>query len=1010
MNDDNKVKITEAGGIELIDAYKGKQREFEDLKKRVNVLGVVRMPADVPTLSEALDLWEASEGMVAEITVSEGRFCVSETEKYGCLTIVLRPFPLRIKGVGANKTILTGRVKIEQIQDDNDETFVDKSENGRGIYFDDLSVNSKVGNALTVRTHGIRATQCSFRSSTGHGIAIRAKHAVLSLVNCASMENTYDGLRVYDGVVHIFGKSSNFSENGRNGIGITGNDGYVYLHVPNDDTFNETNICNTLGGDKIKWLGHDQCPITKTELAFFYIRSKLPGGRALDIAHGGPKESSKIQLHNFNGSGAQEWVWEADGTLMNPQTGKVLDVDGQYDEDNMWQKISLTTRDPLKKQGWKKEQNEDTIIHIDSGRALDVRGNEQTNGTEIGCFEEHKQLNQQWELRPSSYECRLNTFFSLFDPSRYLVVRDKLTFAEHEERAKQMGAEIVSITCDQENSLVFDLITDQGRLAASTTTEYNYYIGGKRRHPDGSPNGPGPLHWEWSDGKTDWTYTNWAPGEPNNKKKDNAEEDRVEMLVGKAYYAENRDNMWNDISGKEKRGAVYKFAYAKDRMDLEKEEAERAFEDRRDPSRYRLEPDRLTYAEHETRARLLGAELVSITCKSENAYVHGLFDSERLKDKTVYIGGKRHDRSIPLYLPRNGPCAFHWGWSDCNTSWKYTNWRKNEPNNANNNEDRVEMLSDGTWNDINHTLKRAAIYKFPPVNVNGQWTLPNSDHSSTVVTIRNSQFVPSECHGGHWNCCRYFVDSLYKNKDRRVLKVIGGEGSSWSSSYHQMWYLQDNFEMHVISSTKTHVSHKWTPMDVVRPFKEGQPSFSYGILHFLATCGGTIPYKNPHLLNIGVKARSSSLAIRSGTEKEYIVYRWMDSNRSWFNCMTKDEEGSWFAVDFGERRRVQPTHYSLKQLQYAHHSLQSWVLEGSAEDNDAPADDGWMVLSEINDDTTLSTEHGYESTWPVEMQAATVATGFRHFRIRQTGTNKAGTFELSLTGFELYGSMTTKST
>jgi len=105
---------------------------------------------------------------------------------------------------------------------------------------------------------------------------------------------------------------------------------------------------------------------------------------------------------------------------------------------------------------------------------------------------------------------------------------------------------------------------------------------------------------------------------------------------------------------------------------------------------------------------------------------------------------------------------------------------------------------------------------------------------------------------------------------------------------------------------------------------------------------------------------------------------------------------------------VQPTHYSLKQLQYAHHSLQSWVLEGSAEDNDAPADDGWTVLSEINDDTTLFTEHGYESTWPVTM-ATTVATGFRHFRIRQTGTNKAGTFELSLTGFELYGSMTTKS-
>ena len=98
--------------------------------------------------------------------------------------------------------------------------------------------------------------------------------------------------------------------------------------------------------------------------------------------------------------------------------------------------------------------------------------------------------------------------------------------------------------------------------------------------------------------------------------------------------------------------------------------------------------------------------------------------------------------------------------------------------------------------------------------IHGRWTLPNKDGSPTVVTIRNSQFVPDECHGDHWNHCQYFVDSIHKNEGRLALKVIGGKGSHWRRRFHQMWYLQDNFEMHVIPSDKSYVCHKWTQVDV----------------------------------------------------------------------------------------------------------------------------------------------------------------------------------------------------
>ena len=52
-------------------------------------------------------------------------------------------------------------------------------------------------------------------------------------------------------------------------------------------------------------------------------------GKCLDVSGGGTADGTKIQLWTCNGSGAQNWTPQSDGTLRNPQSGKCLDVSGQ---------------------------------------------------------------------------------------------------------------------------------------------------------------------------------------------------------------------------------------------------------------------------------------------------------------------------------------------------------------------------------------------------------------------------------------------------------------------------------------------------------------------------------------------------------------------------------------------------------------------------------------------------------------------------------------------------------
>jgi len=109
----------------------------------------------------------------------------------------------------------------------------------------------------------------------------------------------------------------------------------------------------------------------------------------------------------------------------------------------------------------------------------------------------------------------------------YKVNKKKMNWQSHEDEAVKWGGHLASIHSLEEQKLV-------KKLSGSDQT----WTGARRREPH-KGNGPGPEHWEWSDG-SDWDFTFWAPGEPNNS---GNREDRVHMA---SWFGP--EHKWNDIN------------------------------------------------------------------------------------------------------------------------------------------------------------------------------------------------------------------------------------------------------------------------------------------------------------------------------------------------------------------------------------------------------------------------------------------------------------------------------
>ena len=184
-----------------------------------------------------------------------------------------------------------------------------------------------------------------------------------------------------------------------------------------------------------------------------------------------------------------------------------------------------------------------------------------------------------------------------------------------------------------------------------------------------------------------------------------------------------------------------------------------------------------------------------------------------------------------------------------------------------------------------------------------------------------------------------------------------------------------------------------------------------GAFYYLGSYGKQGPWANPHE-NGQVQAFFSSLG--KGIVADVV-------GRECVNCRTLNEPNSFMGVDLGVNRYLIPTCYSIRNRNSNHHVLLNWTLEASTDLKEWYRIDKRVHFTEdssFNESVAQTREElkmkGFTSTWGVdENQIDKIKKsldshdrrfiGFRYFKITQINKNSSGSFNLALSGLELYG-------
>lgn len=188
----------------------------------------------------------------------------------------------------------------------------------------------------------------------------------------------------------------------------------------------------------------------------------------------------------------------------------------------------------------------------------------------------------------------------------------------------------------------------------------------------------------------------------------------------------------------------------------------------------------------------------------------------------------------------------------------------------------------------------------------------------------------------------------------------------------------------------------------VRKLKEGQKlTFRHqhdfdenGIIYWIGTNAKTSPeWVNPGQYGLAMVTSSDGRNLPYGRLEDIL-----SRDSSALNCHTNDDKRAWFAVDLG--LWVLPSSYTLRHARgYGRSALRNWLFQVSKDGLN------WTTLYTHVDDGSLN-EPGSTSSWPLEPPTEEVQ-GWRHIRLQQTGKNASGqTHYLSLSGFEIYGTVT----
>ena len=135
------------------------------------------------------------------------------------------------------------------------------------------------------------------------------------------------------------------------------------------------------------------------------------------------------------------------------------------------------------------------------------------------------------------------------------------------------------------------------------------------------------------------------------------------------------------------------------------------------PSIWFYNPHHAKQEDHQNHAKKYGGNLASFHSAEELNSVISKFDNRA----SCWIGGKRKSTGWEFFTRitrSNIGDSSEWEWYD-GSSWDYTNWHTNEPNNYK--EGGVHVLSDGTWNDAGQEHRIPGLYKLttPRISIPG---------------------------------------------------------------------------------------------------------------------------------------------------------------------------------------------------------------------------------------------------------------------------------------------------
>ncbi|WP_369149580.1 lectin [Streptomyces sp. R44] len=117
------------------------------------------------------------------------------------------------------------------------------------------------------------------------------------------------------------------------------------------------------------------------------------GGKCVDVAGANPANGTPVQLYDCNGTGAQQWTVNTDGSIR--ALGKCLDVTAGSTADGA--KLQLYDCNSTGAQKWRVEAARD-IVNVAADKCLDVPNSNAANGTRLQIWTCNGTAAQKWTV------------------------------------------------------------------------------------------------------------------------------------------------------------------------------------------------------------------------------------------------------------------------------------------------------------------------------------------------------------------------------------------------------------------------------------------------------------------------------------------------------------------------------------------------------------------------------------------------------------------------------------